>query len=166
MPVTLTTGEAADGPFTTEGRPLDFIGGNLKLVGIARIPIDTPTIGGDPVLVELEGSVAPVPPMVPSLTDEIQPIFTASCALANCHIGDGAAQLSLEAGRAFDELVDVPSTQVDDLLVVPGDADSSYLLEKIAIETPRQGDQMPIGNALDPLDIEAVRQWIDGGALE
>jgi hypothetical protein len=166
MPVTLTTGEAADGPFVTEGRPLDFIGGNLKLVGIARIPIDTPAIGGDPVLVELEGSVAPVPPMVPALTEEIQPIFTTSCAIANCHIGDGAAQLNLEAGRAFDELVGVPSTQVEGLLVVSGDADASFLFEKIASETPTEGDRMPIGNPLDPLDIEAVRQWIEGGAPE
>ena len=62
MPVTLTTGTAADGPFVTEGQPLDFVGGTLKLVGIARIPTDTPTIGGDPVLIELEGSVSPVPP--------------------------------------------------------------------------------------------------------
>jgi hypothetical protein len=166
MPVTLTTGMAADGPFVTEGRPLDFIGGNLRLVGIARIPADTPTIGNDPVLVELEGSVSPVPPMVPALSDEIQPIFTTSCAIANCHIGDGAAQLNLEAGRAFAELVGVPSTEVDSLLVVPGDPDASYLFEKITVEEPRQGDRMPIGNALDPLDVEAVRQWIEGGAPE
>jgi hypothetical protein len=166
MPVTLTTGMAADGPFVTEGRPLDFVGGNLRLVGIARIPADTPTIGNDPVLVELEGSVSPVPPMVPALTDEIQPIFTTSCAIANCHIGDGAAQLNLEAGRSFAELVGVPSTEVDDLLVVPGDPDASFLFEKITNEEPRQGDRKPIGNALDPLDVEAVRQWIEGGAPE
>ena len=166
MPVTLTTGAAADGPFVTQGRPLDFIGGNLKLVGIARIPLDSPAIPGDPILVELEGSVSPVPPMVPALSDEVQPIFTTSCAIANCHIGDGAAQLNLEAGRAFAELVGVPSTQVDSLLVVPGDPDASYLFEKITNEEPRQGDRMPIGNALDPLDVEAVRQWIEGGAPE
>jgi hypothetical protein len=166
MPVTLTTGEAADGPFTTKGRPLDFVGGNLKLVGVARIPIDSPVIPGDPILVELEGSVAPVPPMVPSLTDEIQPIFTTSCAIANCHIGDGAAQLNLEAGRAFAELVGVPSTEVDQLLVVPGDPDASYLYAKIADEVPAQGDRMPIGNPLDPLDVQAVLQWIEGGAPE
>jgi len=25
---------------------------------------------------------------------------------------------------------------------------------------------MPIGNVLDPLDVEAIRQWIAGGAPE
>ena len=68
--------------------------------------------------------------------------------------------------RSFDELVDAPSSQVDDLLVVPGDPDASYLFEKVASEAPRVGDRMPIGNALDALDVEAIRQWIAGGAPE
>lgn len=166
MPVTLTTGAASGGPFTTQGAPLDPIGGTLKLVGVATIPPDTAVIGGDPVLVELEGSVAPVIPAVPNLADEVQPIFTASCALVNCHVGDGSAGLNLEAGRAFAELVEVASTQVDELLVSPGQPEMSYLFEKVANETPRIGDRMPIGNALDALDIEAIRQWIAGGAPE
>jgi hypothetical protein len=121
-------------------------------------------VGGDPVLIELEGSVAPGVPAVPRLTDEIQPIFNASCALANCHVGDGAGSLNLEAVRAYDELVGVQSTEVDDLLVAAGDLDHSYLYEKVTKDTPRVGDRMPLANTLDPLDIEALRQWIAGGA--
>jgi hypothetical protein len=166
LPTHLTTGQAAGGPFTTEGHPLDPVTGTLKLVGVATIPPDTAVVGGDPVLVELEGSVAPAVPAVPSLTDEIQPIFNAGCALANCHVGDGAAGLDLEAGRAFAELVGVTSTEVADPLVVPGDPAGSYLFEKVDAAQPRVGDRMPIGNALDPLDIEAIRQWIVGGAPE
>src|SRR6185503_7997666 len=165
LPVELTTGASSGGPFNTEGSPLDPIGGTLKLVGVATIPANNPPVSGDPVLVELEGSVAPLVPAVPSLTDEVQPIFNASCALSNCHIGDGAGGLGLEAGRAFDELIDVPSTQVEDLLVVPGMPEQSYLFEKVG-EKPRQGERMPIGNVLDPLDVEAIRQWIAGGAPE
>jgi hypothetical protein len=166
MPVMLTTGAASGGPFTAQGAPLDPIGGTLKLVGVATIPPDTPVIGGDPVLVELEGSVTPLIPAVPRLTDEIQPIFNASCALANCHVGDGAAELNLEAGRAFAELVEIPSTQVEGLLVAPGNLEVSYLFEKIVSEMPQAGDRMPIGNILDPLEVEAIRQWITGGAPE
>lgn len=166
LPVELTTGARSGGPFNTEGYPLDPIGGTLKLVGIATIPANNPPVSGDPVLVELEGSVAPLVPAVPSLTDEIEPIFTASCALVNCHVGDGAGGLNLEPGRAFDELINVHSAQVDGLLVVPGAPEQSYLFEKVSNDTPRQGDRMPIGNALDPLDVEAIRQWIAGGALE
>jgi hypothetical protein len=166
LPATLTTGAAAGGPFVTEGQPLDPIAGTLKLVAVATIPPDTAVVGGDPVLIELEGSVAPTAPGVPRLTDEIQPIFNAGCALANCHVGDGAGGLNLEAGRAFAELVGVPSTQVDDLLVAPDDPAGSYLFEKVDSDQPRVGDRMPIGNALDALDIEAIRQWIVGGAPE
>jgi hypothetical protein len=133
---------------------------------VGFLPDDMPVVGGDPVLVELEGSVAPLVPQVPNLTDEIQPILTTSCALANCHVGDGAAGLNLEAGQAFGEAVNVGSAQVGALLVAPGSPDSSYLFEKIAVESPSVGDRMPIGNALDPLDVEAIRQWIAGGAPE
>ena len=114
----------------------------------------------------MDGRVAPLLPAVPGLTDEIQSIFTRSCARANCHIGAGAANLSLEAGRSFAELVNQPSTQVSDLLVAPGDLDRSYLYEKVASAAPRAGERMPIGNALDPLDVEAIRSWIAGGAPE
>lgn len=166
LPATLTTGRAAGGLFTTEGHPLDPVTGAIKLVGVATIPPDVATVGGDPVLIELEGSVAPVVPAVPDLTNEIQPIFNGSCALANCHVGDGAAGLNLEAGLAFAELVGAPSTQVDGLLVAPGGPEESYLFEKVAAERPQVGDRMPIGNILDPLDVEAIRQWIVGGAVE
>ena len=108
------------GRLSREGQPLDPVSGTLKLVGVATIPPDSAVVGGDPVLIELEGSIAPVVPAVPRLTDEIQPIFNAGCALANCHVGDGAGGLNLEAGRAFAELVGVPSTQVDDVLVGVG----------------------------------------------
>jgi hypothetical protein len=116
------------------------------------------------VLVELDGSIAPTLPAVPRLTDEIQPIFDGSCALANCHVGDGAGGLNLEPGRAFDELVGVASTEVDEPLVSPGDLDRSYLFEKLVSDRPRVGDRMPLATALETLDIEAVREWIIGGA--
>jgi hypothetical protein len=166
LPTDLTTGQASGGPFTTEGHPLDPITGGLKLVGIAIIPTSIPVVGGDPVLVELEGSVVPLVPAMPHLTDEIQPIFNSGCALANCHTGDGAGGLNLEPGRAFNELVNVKSSEVDDLLVKPGDTTGSFLFEKITADPPRVGDRMPIGNALDALDVEAIRQWIVGGAKE
>jgi hypothetical protein len=165
LPAVLTTGQVQMGPFTSQGHPLDPVSGTVRLVGVAIIPPDTAVVGGDPVLIELEGSLAPLLPAVPHLSDEIQPIFDASCALANCHVGDGAAGLTLEPARAYDELVGVMSAQVNGLLVAPGDLDASYLFEKIANERPRVGDRMPLASALAPLDIEAVRQWIVGGAL-
>lgn len=164
LPVALSTGSVADGPFAAEGLPLDPQTGELRLVGVGRIPGDSPVVGGDPVLVELDGRLDPLPPPVPRLRDEIQAVFDQSCALANCHVGDGAAGLALEAGRSFAELVEVPSTQVAADLVVPGDPEASYLFEKIASARPAVGDRMPVGGELDPLLVEAIRQWILGGA--
>ena len=150
------------GPFTSLV-PLDPPR-HREAIGVAIIPPDTAVVGGDPVLVELDGSIAPVLPAVPHLTDEIQPIFDGSCALANCHVGDGAAGLSLETARAYDELVGVMSSEVNGPLVAAGDLGDSFLYEKLASDRPRVGDRMPLATALDPLDIEAVRQWIVGGA--
>jgi len=164
LPAILTTGVAEGGPFRSEGEPLDPIGGTLRLVGVGTIPVDTPIVGGDPVLIELEGSVVPLVPAAPALADEIQPIFTKSCALANCHIGDGAGGLNLEPGRSYDELVGVRSTQVDDDLVASGEPERSYLLEKVIREEPSVGLRMPVGGALEEFEIEAIRQWIGGGA--
>jgi hypothetical protein len=164
LPATLTTGSAAGGPFQSTGEPLDPIGGTLRLVGVGTIPEDTAIVGGDAVLIELEGSVVPLVPAAPALHDEIQHIFTNSCALANCHIGDGAAGLNLEPGRTYDELVGVASAQVDADLVRPGSPELSYLLEKVAAEEPTVGLRMPVGGALAEFEIEAIRQWIAGGA--
>lgn len=164
VPAALTTGSAAGGPFTTEGKPYNFVGGTVKLAGVGTIPPNTDIVGGDRVLVELEGSINPLIPATPTLTAEIQPILTTSCALVNCHTGDGAGALNLDAGSSFSEIVNVPSSQVTDLRVKPGDPPLSYLFEKIISDRPRVGDRMPIGNVLDPLDVEAIRQWIAGGA--
>jgi hypothetical protein len=38
------------------------------------------------------------------------------------------------------------------------------LYEKVGSDTPRVGDRMSLANALDPLDVEALCQWIAGGA--
>ena len=52
------------------------------------------------------------------------------------------------------------------LLINPGRPDESYLVEKIAVDAPRQGSRMPRG--MPPLsdeEIETIRSWVLGGAL-
>jgi hypothetical protein len=70
---------------------------------------------------------------------------------------------------AYDQLVGVESTEVPGLLrVKAGDAELSFLYEKLASATPQGfGSRMPLGG--DPLttqELEAVRLWIEGGAPE
>jgi hypothetical protein len=50
------------------------------------------------------------------------------------------------------------------LRVAPGDADASYLVQKLE-GTAAVGGQMPVGSPpLDQATIDIVRAWIDSGA--
>lgn len=93
-------------------------------------------------------------------------VFTPTCATSGCHSGEGAQQgLRLDDGFSFDNLVDVPSEQVDTLLRVdPGNPDDSYLVQKLE-GTAAVGVQMPFGGPpLDQALIDDIRQWIADGA--
>lgn len=73
--------------------------------------------------------------------------------------------MDLSAGQAFANIVGVNSGQVPTLLRVnPGDADNSYLVQKIE-GTATVGERMPRGGP--PLSselIQNIREWIDAGA--
>ena len=121
------------------------------------------TAGGDFVaLFTVEG----VQPTLQSIQDNV---FTPSC--AGCHTGGGGslpASLDLTSVPAsFDNLVDIASVQDPALdRVEPGDADNSYLVHKVE-GTQSAGNRMPpFGMALDQDTIDAIRQWIDDGALQ
>ncbi|MEK6805970.1 MAG: c-type cytochrome domain-containing protein [Pseudomonadota bacterium] len=84
-----------------------------------------------------------------------------------CHAGSTAEQgMRLDsAGNSYYALVNVRSNQ--NLLqdrVEPGDADNSYLIDKLE-GTQLSGEQMPKdSNPLDAETIAVIRQWIDDGA--
>lgn len=110
----------------------------------------------------------------------VQAIFDASC--TRCHapggIGynqtGGAANggLDLTAGSSHAALVDRPTFQLPTVdprwRVRPGEADSSYILEKISSATPKAGSRMPQDGPpyLSAPEIETIRAWIADGALE
>lgn len=83
------------------------------------------------------------------------------------HGGDAVqAGLDLSEGMAHAALVNVPSTQTALDLVEPGDAENSYLIHKLEGRPGIVRDPMPpIGDPLTPEEIGAIRDWIDGGAL-
>jgi len=94
-----------------------------------------------------------------------------SCEIPGCH-GDPAGQagLSLAPGRAYADLVSVPSTaDPTRLRVAPGDPEHSLLWQKLAARTLGLGGVpglgMPIGDPqVDGDELEAVRLWIGAGA--
>ncbi len=104
-----------------------------------------------------------------TLTQVQNQIFTASCALSGCHAGNApAAGLNLSAGQAYDNIVDVPSTEQSALdRVEPFDPSASYLWLKVIGDPSISGDQMPRGGPpLDQQRMDLLRGWIEAGALD
>ncbi|GAB4369874.1 MAG: hypothetical protein Kow0062_04150 [Acidobacteriota bacterium] len=118
------------------------------------------------------------PPAAPDLTDpvslalDIQPTFTASCALSGCHAGAfPVAGLTLEEGRLYEPglgAVGVASAQAPLLRIEPGASDRSYLVDKLEGTQGQVGGvgaRMPLGGPPVSAEfLEALRTWIDDGA--
>lgn len=97
-------------------------------------------------------------------------VFAVSCALSGCHSGPSGPGLPSgldlsSADASFANLVNVASVQVPTALrVAPGDADASYLIQKLE-GTAAVGGRMPAASPpLDQATIDAIRAWIDSGA--
>lgn len=114
----------------------------------------------------------PAPPTgdIVSFSQDIQPIFDASCVV--CHSAGGFADLEgialrLTASESFNGLVNQPSSQRADLtLVVPGDSASSLLFQKVSSAMPPIGSTMPLVGGPLPADQSGlIRDWIDQGAM-
>jgi len=119
--------------------------------------------------------LGPTPSSMVSLRQDVQPIFTTSCAVSGCHdAGSLSAGMVLEEGRLFDPgegIVGVPSQEAPGVLrVKPGSSAESYLIHKL------QGTQDTVGGAGDPMPLggeplseatlQVIRDWIDQGALD
>jgi len=101
----------------------------------------------------------------PSFANDIQPIFSSSCALSSCHnSGSAQAGLNLTQGQAYANLVNVNSTQVPGLMrVLPSDADNSYIVIKLE---GRQtvGGRMPLSGSITNTQLQNIKNWINNGA--
>lgn len=93
----------------------------------------------------------------------VQPIFDEHCVI--CHMtGSANAGLILEAGKSFENLVDVPSTESSLRRVSPGVPEKSYLVKKLTgmqIAAGGQGVSMPLGGAaLTAEEMASIESWI------
>lgn len=102
------------------------------------------------------------------LSTDVQPIFTARCALSGCH--DSAtrrAGLDLSEGNAYVNLVNVNSSQdARWKRVVPGSPQESLLYLKVSQDSPPVGGRMPPPprSALTADQQDKIRDWILQGA--
>ena len=108
--------------------------------------------------------ILPGPPANSAFQQIQDTVFTPIC--TQCHIGANAPQgLRLDAANSYAMLVNVNSNEVASLKRVnPGNADQSYLVQKIQ-GNAAVGGRMPLGQAALPQDrIDLIRSWIASGA--
>jgi hypothetical protein len=108
---------------------------------------------------------------------QAEDVFAESCGTTGCHDASPQAQAGLDliSPNVESRVVDVNAIGLGcatEILVVAGDPDSSYLLEKVLNTPGICGLQMPVVGSLSASDTEVLRQWIidlggsDAGALD
>jgi len=115
-------------------------------------------------------------PVADAGSDAISPHFSSihekllepRCSFESCHGGDGPVRgLSLDEVTR-DDLVDKDATVAGWKYVVPGDPSASLLYRVLVEDMVAPGvGQMPAGGGTVPQEeIDALRTWIENGALD
>jgi hypothetical protein len=109
----------------------------------------------------------------PLLSDIQFKVFAPSCALSGCHNSvSKKGNLILEDGVSLAEILNVTASNSraasdGKLLVVPGDSANSFFFQKLFQPEAGEGGEMPLGSrVISDAAIEAIRLWIDAGALD
>ena len=98
---------------------------------------------------------------------DVQPVWDQHC--ANCHVASGGAPLAgleLDTGVSWEQLVGVASSQDASLTrVLPWDAPSSLLYQKVNCYFPAIGSRMPFERPELSVEEQAlIHDWIALGA--
>lgn len=124
---------------------------------------------------KLSDIAGPSPGLQPTLSSITQNIFASTdssgrAACTQCHTSQGrapAANLNLLPDAAHAQLVNVPSIQKPGAVrVIPGDADNSYLVQKLEGHPGIVGQRMPrnAGPFLTEGQMLIIRRWVTQGA--
>ena len=124
---------------------------------------------------KLSDVTGPTPNLMPTFSSIQQEIINTTDAsgramCTGCHTNQGrnpSAGLNLLPGVSYNNLVNRPSgAKAGATLVIPGDPDSSYLVQKLEGTTGIVGQRMPRtgGPYLTPGQMLVIRVWIQRGA--
>lgn len=100
-----------------------------------------------------------------SIEKDAETILAESCGTTGCHDASPQAQAGLDliSPNVESRVVDVNAIGLgceSAILVVAGDPDGSYLLDKVLNLPTICGLQMPLVGSLTPDEIQILRQWI------
>ena len=105
----------------------------------------------------------PDPPRSVSFSQDIEPIFTGTCAVAGCH--NSGTQESRVNLSTYDAALNSVGVQYGTEIINPGNPDDSPIIDKISNNNPQYGVRMPeSGSPLSPAEIDSIRAWIEDGA--
>ena len=136
--------------------------------GSTSSPVSEDTVGSDSIALP-DVPACEVEPTITSLATEY---FEKSCNFGSCHGEGKAGGLDLRPDAAYDALMNAPAQNAaaagaGKMLVVPGDPDASYLVQKVEGPEEGEGGIMPL-NAPEPVNpdcwIKRLREWIANGA--
>ena len=124
---------------------------------------------------DLSSITGPTPNLEPTFSSIQTNIFNMTdssgrLACIQCHTDAGrtpSGNLVLLEGRSYQQLVGRGSTgKPGATLVIPGDAENSYIIHKLEGSADIVGQRMPRGNGpfLTEGQILVIRQWIKDGA--
>jgi hypothetical protein len=106
-----------------------------------------------------------------SFVRQVQPILTHDCAVTGCHVpGNPMAGLILAQGFAYTQLVGRSATEMPSAQrVKPTDTSASFFFQKIILNPPPVGWQMPApatGSVLSDHEKDLIKRWIEQGAVD
>ncbi len=106
-----------------------------------------------------------------SFSRQVQVTFSQYCAVTGCHVpGNPVAGLILAPGFAYSYLANVKSREYpSEFRVNPNNPTTSFLYQKVSMNPPPVGWQMPApatGSVLNPSEKDVIRRWIAQGAVD
>jgi len=135
----------------------------LVLVALAALATTVATCGGGETTCSSKFSAQP------RLSEIQSAIFNRSCAFQGCH-GDKDTEpkdgpMALVSGQSYLSLLNTATEKPAAKRVLPLKPDQSYIIEKLTVEMPTDGERMPKG--AEPLcneEIKVIQKWIALGA--
>jgi len=130
----------------------------IVALGLILVGFGACTTAGDPLFEERDIVEIPAGAFI-GFEEHVLPLFNNRC--NNCH---GAAGLG---GLRLDSYENALMAGNDGDAPIPCDPDNSFLYQKVSMEKPPSGVQMPMAAApLQPEEQQLIYDWIAQGALQ